>query len=133
VLEIGAQIPDDGMLGIVFGPQRVCAGPGGLSRRLRLRHRDARLLLGVELRLDRGARRRRLGFGGRHPRQVDDEPLQRLPGPRVRQRVLERGETRVQFGAQGVELVLRSGGESGCGIQHRNTAGPIIVLVCAGR
>jgi hypothetical protein len=29
--------------------------------------------------------------------------------------------------------VLRGGGESERGIQHRNTAGPIIVLVCASR
>ena len=121
------------MLGIVFGPQRVRSGPGGLNRCLRLGDGDACLLLRVELRFDRGARSRRLGFSGRHPRQLDDKALQRLPGPRMRKRVFERGKARVQFGAQGVEFVLRGGGKTVSGIQHRKKAGPIIVLVCADR
>jgi hypothetical protein len=78
---------------------------------LRFDHRQRSRLLRLQLGLEDGPRGRRLGFGGRHPRQIDDEAFERLPRIGIRERVLERGQLHVELGTQGVEFTPGRGNE----------------------
>ncbi len=83
-----------------FGDLTLCLG--GLV--LRLGDRDACILLRLQLRLERRPHRRRFGFSCGDARQVDDEPLQRRRRVGLGQGGFERGEARLELGAQGFEL-----------------------------
>ena len=113
---------------------------------LRLGDRDACILLRLQLRLEGRPHGRRLGFSRGDARQLDDEPLQRRRRIRLGQRGFERGEARLELGAQGGELATsvcrerlperrgrRTTRWDETEIGHWANAGPIIVLVGAGK
>ena len=96
---------------VTLGSQCLGAGALGLERRLRFDHRHGSRLLRVQLGLEDGPRGRRLGFGRRHPRQIDDEAFERGPRIGICERGLERGQLHVELGTQGVELAPGRGDE----------------------
>jgi len=89
---------------------REC-GPRLVALPRRLRRRRGGVLLGIELCFDHRPRGRGFRFGRGGARQVEDQLRKRRARIWMRQRRLEGGQTRVELGAQRLELPRRLGGQ----------------------
>src|SRR5205823_3354248 len=137
-------------LGVEGGPQLFDLEPDGRRHRplgvegaLHFGRRGRRPLLRVQLRLEGGSRRGRLGLGGSDTGKVQNETLQRAALIGTRDGRFQRGQALVELRAKRVELALRGGREvlpngvrrriaawwSDLLFAHFCEAEPIIVLV----
>ena len=82
--------------------QRLDSGALRFERALRVGGGCGRAILGIQLCFERRARRGRFGFRRRHARQLEHEILERRARIGMRERALERRETRIELRPQRV-------------------------------